>query len=360
MSRRVLTFAALAACFAADDLRAQTLNLGDPAPPLAVSKWVKGEKVETLDPEKTYVVEFWATWCGPCLKSIPHLTELQKKYGDKVTFIGVSAFEQSQDGVEPFVKKMGDEMDYRVAADDVPKGAESDEGKMAAGWMNAADEPGIPTAFVVKGGKINWIGHPMSLDGPLAKVVAGDWDLADAASRRGKEKARQKQLKAMALKVQKLGPDAEPKDVLKVIEESVADDAAFARQVAPLRYRLLLQCRRDEDAAAVGDQLVETATEDDADTLNELAWNVVDPDRPGKPPRAQLTLALKAAKRACELTKDENGAILDTLAKAYFDSGEFAKAVEAQEKAVKLIGENQPDVKDRLEQYRKAAKKENP
>ena len=43
--------------------------------------------------------------------------------------------------------------------------------------MQAAGQNGIPTAFLVgKTGLIEWIGHPMTMDKPLAQVVAGDWD----------------------------------------------------------------------------------------------------------------------------------------------------------------------------------------
>src|SRR5215210_230171 len=74
-----------------------TLKWGDTAPPLKVSKWLKGTPVERFEPGKTYVVEFWATWCGPCKAAMPHLSELAKKYEGKATFIGVDVWENGAD-----------------------------------------------------------------------------------------------------------------------------------------------------------------------------------------------------------------------------------------------------------------------
>src|SRR6476661_706165 len=97
---------AVAACLAlaATSSAEEILNLGDAAPPLVVSRWVKGEKFETFEPGKTYVVEFWATWCGPCRASIPHLTELARKYKDAgVRVVGVDVWEQDTSKVQPFL-----------------------------------------------------------------------------------------------------------------------------------------------------------------------------------------------------------------------------------------------------------------
>jgi thiol-disulfide isomerase/thioredoxin len=162
-----------------------TLKVGDPAPPLVADKWVKGKPVQKLEKGKVYVLEFWATWCGPCIAAIPHVTELQKKYADQgLTVIGMNIWENDVAAVEPFVKKMGDKMDYAVATDVVPQGER--RGKMAQTWMAAAGRNGIPCSFIVdRDGKIAWIGHPMAMDEPLKKVIeSGSQARADAGTGR--------------------------------------------------------------------------------------------------------------------------------------------------------------------------------
>jgi thiol-disulfide isomerase/thioredoxin len=166
MSRRVLalTIVGLALC---GRVTAASLEVGSPAPKLEVQEFIKGEPVKSFEKGKIYVVEFWATWCPPCRTSIPHLTEMQKKYKDAV-FIGVSISENNWDGVKQFVTEMGEKMDYRVAMD-------GRAGKMAKNWMAAAAQQGIPTAFIVNGeGKIAWIGHPMQMEKTLGQVVAAN------------------------------------------------------------------------------------------------------------------------------------------------------------------------------------------
>jgi len=131
---------------------------------LSVSKWVKGEPVDVTDGKNVYVVEFWATWCGPCRQSIPHLTELQKKYKDQgVVFIGIS--DEDAEVVEPFVAKQGEQMDYVVAIDQ--------KGATHKNYMAAHGQRGIPCSFLInKEGEIAWIGHPLALDIPLKQLLS--------------------------------------------------------------------------------------------------------------------------------------------------------------------------------------------
>ena len=163
---------------------------GSPAPKLDVKTWYKGEPVTEIAPDKTYVVEFWATWCGPCIESIPHLTEMAKANPD-VTFVGVSIWEDDVDGkVKKFVDKMGAKMDYHV-------GYSSNKGGMAQTWMAAAGRVGIPSAFVVKGGNVVWMGHPMEMEKPLAEIKAGTFDLAAFKVANAKEAERHRKETAL-------------------------------------------------------------------------------------------------------------------------------------------------------------------
>jgi thiol-disulfide isomerase/thioredoxin len=118
---------------------------GDPLPTLMLN--YLGKKPELSG--KPVLVEFWATWCPPCRKSIPHLNQIYSKYKSQgLEIVGIT------DEDEPTVKKFQQQvpMQYNVAIN-TPKSVYQQFGIEA-----------IPTAFLVdKGGKIVWTGHPMEL-----------------------------------------------------------------------------------------------------------------------------------------------------------------------------------------------------
>ena len=164
-------------CWAADE-PTMSLTIGDPAPAIDVAHWLKGEQVGEFQSEKVYVLEFWATWCGPCRASIPHLSELQERYQDyDVSFIGVS--DETLQKVVPFLckadkegKLWNDKMQYTVATDP--------DRSTFLEYMLASGNSGIPTAFIIgRDGRIEWIGHPMEIDEPLEAVVKDAWDRAE-------------------------------------------------------------------------------------------------------------------------------------------------------------------------------------
>ena len=148
-------------------------NIGDAAPPLPVEQWLKGTPVRVGPGANIFVVEFWATWCGPCKRSIPHLTEVQKKFANRgVIVIGVS--DEKADIARPFVAAQGGNMEYSVAVDSSRRSLQN--------WHTAFGADGIPHAFVVNtNGVVMWHGFPNAeLDRTLEKILAGTFDLERA------------------------------------------------------------------------------------------------------------------------------------------------------------------------------------
>jgi thiol-disulfide isomerase/thioredoxin len=57
---------------------------------------------------KAIVLDFWATWCGPCRREIPWLIQFQKQYGPQgLQVIGVSMDDGGRDAIDPFVRRAG-------------------------------------------------------------------------------------------------------------------------------------------------------------------------------------------------------------------------------------------------------------
>ncbi len=358
MPMMVMAAAAAVAQEAASPMAKPPLGVGSPAPALKVDKWLKGTPVKDIK-KGTHVVEFWATWCGPCLESIPHITELAKKHKGKVSFTGVSVWEDVetegwQATVSDFVKDMGAKMDYNVAVDNA-------EGTMATTWMEAAGQNGIPAAFIVDKGTILWIGHPMDLDAVLEKVVKGEFDAAEAKRMAEEKQAQEAKLMAAAEKLNTAMETGDTDTAVKAIDEMVAAQPLLAPQLIPLKFQILSTSAPDE-AIEVARKALEKDFKDNANVLNDLAWALIDPE--GELMKRDNALALKMATRAVELTKENDAFMLDTLALALWLNDKKADAVTKQEKAVKLAKnppEGSPEVpaeilaemEARLEKFRK-------
>ncbi|RME76372.1 MAG: TlpA family protein disulfide reductase [Planctomycetota bacterium] len=131
------------------------VKAGEKAPEISATTWFNVKGTPTLASlskgAKAVVVEFWATWCPPCRRSIPHLNALHKELKDKgIRIVGLSDEDPNNPKVKSFIESMikaGGKMDYIV-------GFGSDTGRLYG-------VRGIPTAAIVVNGKIDWIGHPL-------------------------------------------------------------------------------------------------------------------------------------------------------------------------------------------------------
>ena len=357
---------------------AAKLCVGDKAPAIKVAKWLKGTPVTTFAKGKVYVVEFWATWCPPCLTSIPHLTDLQKKYKGKATFVGVSVSEAEPGAklvsyapkVTSFVKKQGAKMNYVVALD-------GPQAVMSKTWMDAAGQTAIPTAFVVnQEGKVVWIGHPMGeLDEVVGKVIAGKFDTksakiaaakkaADEAKQRkaqGKQAAMQAKMQKLLATTARLARENKNDEALTELDNVIKDNPEFNDNANVIMFRFGLVLKTDEAAGyAYAKELAEKEPySKDPAALNMLAWSIVDDKAGLKSP--DYDVAIMIAEKAVALSESGDPMILDTLAYAYFKKGDIDKALEAEEKAVKLLEGNtavpEEAVKEIKERYEMMKKK---
>ncbi|MES3018742.1 MAG: TlpA disulfide reductase family protein [Bacteroidota bacterium] len=85
-----------------------------------VSEETRGQTVKLLSVDQlelrldrgkdtTYVVNFWATWCGPCLKEMPHFEKLQAEFADqklKVLFVSIDNLSKLKSAVVPLAKRL--------------------------------------------------------------------------------------------------------------------------------------------------------------------------------------------------------------------------------------------------------------
>jgi uncharacterized protein (TIGR03435 family) len=140
--------------------RSDPLEVGQAAPPLTIDAWgqLPNQLPEGVNAETGYsweslrgttvVLEFWATWCGPCVAAIPHMNDLAEQFQGEVVFISVT------DEPEEKTLALREKRPLKSVL-----GFDPDKS-----MLNAYGVRGIPATFVVdKEGKIASITHPNRL-----------------------------------------------------------------------------------------------------------------------------------------------------------------------------------------------------
>lgn len=363
MSRRVLAALGVALGLASASSAAE-MTIGSKAPPIDVEHWVQdGEgkfgKVTEFEPGKVYVVEFWATWCGPCIMSMPHIAQLQADYADKDVQV-ISISDEDLDTVQGFLERDNGE---GATFADVTKGycltADPDR-SVHADYMEAAGQNGIPTAFIVgKTGEIEWIGHPMQMDGPIEKIVDGTWDRAVYAE----EMAEMQKVNEAFAEVRQLLSAGKGDEAAAMVERMIGEATnpnvkqtleRVRGQLDGVRFQMAL--RGGGGGLAEYERLLEGAA-DDAERLNELAWMVVTFAEQGAPIGDDLRDAATATAEKAAKLDPKNGPILDTLAHLYAMADRLDDAIATQKKAVKLGGLMAEPMKAYLEELEAKAGK---
>lgn len=300
------------------------LMVGDKAPAPQIEKWVAGKPVARWEEGKIYVIDLWATWCGPCLAGIPHLSALQKRYrGQGVQIIGLTSpddYGNTLAAVEKRAKAKDRRIAYTIAWDSPSTEAYLGvfKGKTTAALMKAAGITGLPVCFVVdKQGRIAYIGHPAGLDETLQALVKGHWNTEREATKyRAKREA----------------------------------------ETLLVTYQECLKAKRYDDAYALARQLLNSVLNDDPRSMLILVDAIVNPS--GNVEKKDLDIALQAATRAAALTHYRDPGMMDELARVYFARGDRHKAIELVSKAIRLAEGGQKDALEKVRQQYLEAKPE--
>lgn len=298
------------------------LGVGDPAPPLLVDHWVKGEPIRAFAPGRIYVVDFWATWCASCIAGFPELAELQRDFAERGVAVIAATNADSRgctlDEVRRMARHAEANMDFAVAF--------SDDARMYRQWVLAAGHRGIPTTFVVAGnGRLASVGYThagtMSTDREvIERLLAGtfDWE-AEAAWWR-------------------------------VVMLSSATERRFARLLRESDPSAFSFARDEMNSGPLGQV---------ASSLNAVAEMILyhrPPDDGGAALRPDLDLAYEAASRAFAMNRDPDDIwYYGVLAEAEFRTGNPGRAVELIRHALEHAGEFSTEFyEERLAAYENA------
>ena len=285
---------------------------------------------------------------------MPHLAEIQKKYKDQVTVLAIS--DEDLDTVTGFMakdsiiegKSWAEAMDFIVATD--PDKSVKNE------VFKAAGRRGIPSSFIIgKDGRIEWIGHPIRMDEPLAAVLDGTWDRVAARKKYDDDQALQQEMNKIRSGLSAAIRANDPTAAMEILDEAILrfpDNSSWKMQ----KFNLLLtRFHRYKAAYSLGQQLVENNF-DNSSALNSIAWTIADTE--GLEVR-DLDLAMKAATQANKLTESKEAAILDTLARVYYEKGDIDGALKWQKMAVENAdaGAMGDSIREVLEKYQSADRK---
>ena len=347
------------AASASDELKlgeSDLLTIGSPAPELDIKHWIfdgegKYQHIKKFAEGKVYVVEFWATWCGPCVASMPHLASMQQQYAGKGVQI-LSVSDEDLETIQEFLtrKTPASQGETDEASDKPESKAQTfadlckvyclttdPDGSTGRDYMEAARQNGIPTSFIVgKDGKIEWIGHPMGLDEPLKAVVSNKWDRAKFAEELRVQQEMERTMQRISLAVRRNDHD----QAITLIDQVTSKIKQVEKRLQLLNMKLQILVSKGDVAAATTHLTEVLKSLEDPQLLNVFTWSVFEMSESTEVDKTILGVAATSAEKAASKAEKElKGSLLDTAAHLRYKRGELDKAISLELDAAPLASD---------------------
>ena len=145
-------------------------------------EWLKGTPLDKFEKDKIYLVELWATWCKPCIASMPHLAELNSKFKDKIVFIGQDVWEDGIEKVKEFIAKNEKLMDYRIGYAGASRTSDFDKN-----WIKPSGTSSIPRTFIIQNNTLVWMTQPDQVNEEILQLLVDHKFSIEAAEKLAKK-----------------------------------------------------------------------------------------------------------------------------------------------------------------------------
>jgi thiol-disulfide isomerase/thioredoxin len=165
----ILTFLIIGSNYAQTNIK-----VGEKAPVINITHWIKNVPDDKILTDKYIVLEFWATWCGPCIAAVPHMNEIQDKFkNDDLIFLSLT--DENIEKVERTLKRV----DFKsTVVSDISKKTLIEFGNGKNGL-----EAYPLTVLIDNTGIIQWIGEPNQLSEELMQSFLAGSDSKSSLSK---------------------------------------------------------------------------------------------------------------------------------------------------------------------------------
>ncbi len=342
-------FLALPIVTAADEDVTPVL-VGDPAPAIENVTWVRGEEIQSWTAGHVYVIDFWATWCPPCIKGLRRLQTLHDRFVPRrVHFIAVAIWPTPKSRPPEEVLARFPELSYSLAIDN--------ENATADALMTASRSTGLPNTMIVdRLGRLAWVGAPSDgFEESLQAVVAGDFDI-ESARQADIIRHRAEVFIGSASRAERSGNF---RSAIDLIDQAIAVDPDRFSAYRGWQYEIALLRLEDPRAAKeIADGFLSSPQGEDPYALFILATRVVSNFEHTPPHLRDLDLALHCARKSVEKSREPDYENLALVAEIYALRGEYDAALHHQRHAMSLAAEaEKASAEKSLEEYRLLATK---